>query len=159
MSNNCIIAPRFVTRKWSGGLGWVLALFFGALTILMFWSLPGEPKAWLAAITALVGIICLCITLMGIRLVLSPLDKIIFSADGVEIRLFGIRMGRIPHSRLRSVIGAIREYSSGLRDYQIYTLKLNYETPRGREKTVVIERTGEADEAISTYYSDITVLL
>lgn len=152
--------PRFMTSKWTGALGWVIALFFGALTALMLWSLPGEEKVHMVIITTLAGIVFGTITLYGLRLIISPLDRVRFSSKGVEILMLGfIPAGQVPRERVRSVIGAIREYASGFKEYQIYTLKINYETKKGKERTVVIERTALADEAIQTYLPGVTLLL
>lgn len=157
---NHLTVPRFMTKKWTGALGWIIGLFNGAMTTLMFWSLPGEEKVHLIIITTLVGIFCLFLTLFGIRLILTPLDRVRFSPRGVEILLLGlIPVQKIPRERVRSVIGQIREYASGLKEYQIYTLRINYENKKGKDKVVVIERTALADEAINTYLSDVMLLL
>lgn len=160
MKKNCLTVPRFMTRKWTGGLGWILALFFGVLAYVMFWSLPGEEKLHMIIITTLSGILSSAITLLGIPLILSPLDKVRFSERGVEILFLGlIPEQRVPRERVRSVIGEIREYASGFKEYQIYTLKINYENRKKKDRTVVIERTALADEAIGTYLNDVLVLL
>ena len=152
--------PRFMTSKWTGAMGWVIALFCGALTALMFWSLPGEEKLHMVIITTLCGILFGLLTLYGLRLVISPLDRVRFSEKGVQILMLGlIPVQQVPRERVRSVIGAIREYASGFKEYQIYTLKINYETKRGKDRTVVIERTALADEAVATYLPGIIVLL
>ena len=149
-----------MTSKWTGAMGWVIALFCGALATLMFWSLPGEPKFHMVIITTLAGLIFSALTLFGLRLVISPLDRVRFSDKGVEVLLLGlVPVQRVPRSRVRSVIGAIREYASGLKEYQIYTLKINYETARGKDRTVVIERTARADEAVQTYLPGVIILL
>lgn len=161
MSNkNHLTVPRFMTNKWTGALGWIISLLFGPLTALMFWSLPGEEKIHMVIITTLCGILFGAVTLFGIRLILTPLDRVRFSEKGVQILMLGlIPVQQVPRARIRSVIGAIREYASGFKEYQIYTLKINYETPKGKDRTVVIERTALADEAVNTYLPGVIVLL
>lgn len=160
MSNkNYMTVPRFLTNKWTGGMGWIIALFFGALTWVMFWSLPGEDKVHMVIITVLAGILFGAVTVFGIRLIFSPLDKVRFTPEGVEIRMLGVCMKRIPRSQIRSVIGEIREYASGFKEYQIYTMRIYYETSKGKDRFVVVERTALSDEAVETYLPGITVLL
>ena len=161
MSNKkYMTVPRFMTSKWTGAMGWVIALFCGALTALMIWSLPGEEKFHMVIITILAAIVFGLLTLLGLRLIVSPLDRVRFSEKGVQILLLGfIPVQRVPRERIRSVIGAIREYAHGLKEYQIYTLKINYETAKGKDRTVIIERTARADEAVNTYLPGVIVLL
>lgn len=155
-----LTVPRFMTSKWTGAMGWVIALFCGALTALMIWSLPGEKKLHMVIITTLCAILFGAVTLFGVRLILTPLDRVRFSQKGVEILFLGfIPVKLVSRAEVRSVIGQIREYASGFKEYQIYTLRINYETKKKKERVVVIERTALADEAVNTYLPDVTLLL
>ncbi len=157
--HNEVIIPRFVTRRWARGLGWLIFLAGGAIAVDMICCIPREDNPIMLIITWICAVAGSAAALAGLRILLMPLDKLHVSPDGIRITLFGVTLRRIPMDRLRSVVGSIREYRQGLQDRQIYTLNVYYTSPKGKSKHILMERTDASDEAFRTYLSHLELLL
>ncbi len=154
-----LCAPRFVTRRWPMGFGWIFFLVGALLTFVMVWSIPGEDNIILLVITYISALVCACATILGLRFLVMPLDRVWAGPEGVRLTLFGITLRRIPANRVRSVVGRIREIRLGLEDKQIYNLYVYYTNEKGKDRCLLMERTAESDLAFQTYLSHAELLM
>ncbi len=156
---NELCAPRFVTRRWPMGFGWIFFLVGGLLTAIMVWAIPVETDPFMLVVTYISAAVCAAATLVGLRFLLMPLDRVWAGPEGVRLTLLGLTLRRIPRDSVRSVVGRIREIRLGLEDKQIYNLYVYYTNSKGKERCLLMERTDASDLAFQTYLSHTELLM
>lgn len=131
MSNNDgdpsakMMYPRFILRALPRSLGLILVLaggLWGTCTIL---STIGEESKAMVVISIFLAVCLAVVFLMGVLLLLMPLEKIRVSRAGIQLCLGHLVLRNIPKERIRSVNGSPREVRVSHTDRQIYLLRCN----------------------------------
>ena len=123
-----VTRPRVRLLGQPIGLGIPLALAGGFLGFNMVVVLFSERNAVMWGITLVMAAAFLAVFALGMSYLLSPLERLRISPEGVELTLWGLTLRRIPRDTIRSVTATTRETIVRRRDCDLYRLKIN---PKG----------------------------
>lgn len=120
-----VTRPRVRLLGQPIGLGIPLALAGGFLGFNMVVVLFSERNAVMWGITLVMAAAFLAVFALGMSYLLSPLERLRISPEGVELTLWGLTLRRIPRNTIRSVTATTRETIVRRRDCDLYRLRIN----------------------------------
>ena len=120
-----VTRPRVRLLGQPIGLGIPLALAGGFLGFNMVVVLFSERNAVMWGITLVMAAAFLAVFALGMSYLLSPLERLRISPEGVELTLWGLTLRRIPRDTIRSVTATTRETIVRRRDCDLYRLRIN----------------------------------
>ena len=121
-----VTRPRVRLLGQPIGLGIPLALAGGFLGFNMVVVLFSERNAVMWGITLVMAAAFLAVFALGMSYLLSPLERLRISPEGVELTLWGLTLRRIPRNTIRSVTATTRETIVRRRDCDLYRLRINH---------------------------------
>jgi len=162
MSQNCrsgIRLPKVLHPGQPVGLGLILAIPGGIMTVLMVMALSSEDH-WLVTVGTVFLILgFLYMFILGMYYLLMPLECLWISPEEIRLQLGPWVLRRISASEIRSIVSQVRTVLVKNRDADLYRLIIY---PRGkwpRDRELWLDWSTEAEEAIKkTFPQGINLL-
>lgn len=153
-----IVRPRVRLLGQPIGLGLPMTLAGGFLGFNMILALLQERSPILWIITLLMAAGFLFLFLWGVSYLLSPLERLRISPEGVELVLFGLVLRRIPAESIRSVTATTREILIRRKDCDLYRLKLHCTGAWPASRSLWLDWSVATEEALKSRLPDVNYL-